>query len=197
MNGASVQVPVVRPAAYLPAWAEKPPGVRVSRTLDLADLLAERRLRLVDASVALDPPLVADSFYLSDVAVTFALADTPPAAARTRWRVRFDLAYSDGSQDQVVVMQPIGAAVLTGLVPADVTGLMLSIGGDVITIGGEPVYVELGPVEATALLLSIGGEIITVGGEPIYIGLGPIDATARELSIAGEIITIGGEPIYA
>lgn len=140
MSGSSVQVPVARPASYAPAWAEKPPGVRVSRTLDLADLLASRQLSLTDVNVSLDPPLVADGFHVSDVAISFFVADAPPADAKTRWRVLFDLQYSDGSQDEVVVYQPIGAALPVGLVAADVTANILTIGGEIITIGGEPIY---------------------------------------------------------
>ena len=136
MSGAVVQVPIVRPASYAPAWEEKAPGLRVSRTLDLADLLAARKLRLTHVAVALEPPLLADGFDVTDVAISFLLTDTPAAAAHTRWRVRFDLQFSDGSQDEITVFQPIGAAPAAGLVAS---GSALSIGGDVITINGEAI----------------------------------------------------------
>lgn len=139
MSDASILVPIVRPPSYAPAWAEKPPGLRVSRTLDLADLLADRKLHLVSASVALEPPLVADSFDITGVAVTFFVTDAPAAAGQTRWRVRFDLRFSDGSQDEIVAYQPIGAAPPAGLVAADVTAASLVIGGQAITVGGETI----------------------------------------------------------
>lgn len=74
------------------------------------------------------------------MAVSFFITDTPPVPARARFRVRFDLIYSDGSQDEIVVFQPIGAPVPSGLIPADVTADVISIGGDIITIGGEPIH---------------------------------------------------------
>lgn len=141
MTGASVQVPILRPRSYAPAWEEKAPGLRVSRTLDLADLLAARQLRLVHVAVALEPPLLADSFDVTDVAISFLLTDTPAVAAKTRWRVRFDLGFSDGSQDEITVFQPIGAAQAPGLVPVDLTAAALAIGGELITIGGEAINV--------------------------------------------------------
>ena len=141
MSGASVQVPVVRPASYAPAWEEKAAGLRVSRTLDLADLLADRRVRLTHVAVSLEPPLMADEFDITDLAVSFFLVDMPVAAAKTRWRVRFDLQYSDGSQDEITVFQPIGADAPAGLVAADVSATSLSIGGEAITINGQTIHV--------------------------------------------------------
>lgn len=113
------------------SWAEKPPGLRVSRTLDLSAMLAPSGRRLATAWVALEPPLLADAVEISDVAINLFLADCPAAPEGTRWRVRFGLTYSDGAQDEIVAWQPIGRA---GEAAA------LAIGGAPITIGGEMIH---------------------------------------------------------
>ncbi len=142
MNGLdTVLVPIARPPSYAPAWGEKPPGIRVSRTLDLGDVLADAGHSLADVSVELEPPLVADTFDVAPSAINFFLSDAPPAAPQTRWRVRFRLRYSGGGQDEIVVYQPIGAAPPIGLIATDPSANTLSVGGQVVTIGSVSIRV--------------------------------------------------------
>ncbi len=139
MDG-TIRVPISRPPSYAPAWAEKAPGLRVSRTLDLADLLVDRGVRLASVSVELEPPLLADAFLISDVAVTFFLLDAPAADARTRWRVRFSLQFTNGAQDEVIAWQPIGAGVAATLVSAYSTATIITVGGSPIAVGAQLIH---------------------------------------------------------
>ena len=118
-DGSTINAPRVRPPAWMPAWGEKPSGLRVERILELGDMLFARQRDLVDL-VELDahPSLDVTDVVVGATSVSIMVAGGD--AALRRVPIRFVLALSNGDQDEITGWQPIRNPALDTLVPVAV-----------------------------------------------------------------------------